>query len=373
MGNLGAPRPTGGRANILDVAARAGVSPATVSRSLRGLPNVSRETRRKVTQAAHDLSYPASTSETAAAAGRRSVAVIVPFVDRWFFGTVTAAAVTTLHAQGYDAVLYHLGGADVRDEFFERMPLARRVAGILTLAMPLTEEHTLALRALDLPLVSVGSAIPGSASVGIDDRGAAAGAVNHLLHLGHRRIGFISGDADHPGFAFVSSAERRLGWEESLQAAGVRVDHELVVSARQGVHGGAAAMAQLLTRPRLPTAVFAEYDELALGAIWAIRRAGLDVPGDISVIGVDDHEMAAMLDLTTVAQDPVSQGRAAAQLLLQVLESDREPASRSILLPTRLLLRGTTAPPRVSHDERMPHDGSGAPADGRAEEPVGRA
>jgi LacI family repressor for deo operon, udp, cdd, tsx, nupC, and nupG len=346
--NLAAPQPAGGRTNILDVAARAGVSPATVSRSLRGLPNVSPETRRRVVQAAHDLSYPTAAPEAAGAEGprRRSVAVMVPFIDRWFFGTVTAAAVTALHQQGYDAVLYHLGRADVRDRFFERMPLARRVAGVLTLSMPLTEEHTLSLRALDLPLVSVGSAIPGSASVGIDDVSAARGAVNHLLHLGHRRIGLIAGKADDPGFAFVSSARRRLGWRQSLEAAGVPVDEDLLVSAPHGVHGGAAAMARLLTRQRLPTAVLAEYDELAIGAVWAIRQAGLDVPGDISVIGIDDHEMAAVLDLTTVAQDAAAQGRAATQLLLQRLESGSDDGDLSpVVLPTRLLLRGTTAPP----------------------------
>lgn len=318
---------------------------------------MSPETRRKVVQAAHDLSYPASAAETAGAEGsRRSIAVIVPFIDRWFFGTVTAAAVSALHLQGYDAVLYHLGRADIRDQFFERMPLARRVAGILTLSMPLTEEHTLSLRALDLPLVSVGSTIPGSASVGVDDVGAARGAVNHLLHLGHRRIGLIAAEADDPGFAFVSSAQRRLGWTDALDTAGVPVDDNLIASGPHGVDGGAAAMARLLTRPILPTAVFTEYDELAIGAIWTIRRAGLDVPGDVSVIGMDDHEMAAMLGLTTVAQDPAAQGQAAARLLMHILESESgTPDLQPVVLPTRLLLRGSTAPPPPVSAERPSH------------------
>lgn len=329
----------------MDVARRAGVSPATVSRSLRGLTNVAPGTREKVVQAAHDLAYQDAAEAGAVPGSRRSVAVIVPFIDRWFFGTVTAAAVTTLHAQGYDAVLYHLGRSDVRDTFFARMPLARRVAGILTLCMPLTEEHTLALRALDLPLVSVGSAIPGSGSVGVDDVDAASGAVHHLLHLGHRQIGLIGGEADDPGFAFVSSARRRLGWTRALDAAGVPADERLVAGGPHGVDGGAAAMARLLTGPVLPTAIFAEYDELAIGAIWTIQRAGLSVPGDISVIGMDDHEMAAVLDLSTVAQDPVAQGQTAARLLLQDLEPDGEAATApSVVLPTRLVLRGSTGP-----------------------------
>ena len=106
-------------------------------------------------------------------------------------------------------------------------------------------------------------------------------------------------------------------------------------------------MAQLLSGSVLPTAVFAEYDELALGALWALRRAGLQVPERMSVMGIDDHELAQVLDLTTVAQDAHEQGAVAAQLLLQALEtpSDHEPDA-DIVLPTHLVLRASSAPPR---------------------------
>lgn len=346
------PKVTAGRANITDVAARAGVSPATVSRSLRGLTNVSPDTRDRVLEAARDLSYysPATAGDLAPAG--RSVAVIVPFINRWFFSTVTAGAATLLREHGYDVLLYHLGSASARDDFFQRMPLARRVAGILTLSMPLSEEHTLALRALDIPLVSVGSAIAGSPSVGIDDVGAARGAVNHLIHLRHERIGLLAGEPDDARFAFVSSSERRLGAERALEAAGLALDPDLVAAAPHGIEGGAAAMARLLAGRVLPTAVFAEYDELAIGALWTLRRAGLRVPQDISVIGIDDHEMAAVLDLTTVAQSASEQGTTAARLLMHVLESGTEdPPAQPVLLPSRLLLRGSTAP-RLPHPER---------------------
>jgi DNA-binding LacI/PurR family transcriptional regulator len=110
-------------------------------------------------------------------------------------------------------------------------------------------------------------------------------------------------------------------------------------------------MAELLSRPVLPTAVFAEYDELAIGALWALRRSGLAVPGDVSVIGVDDHEMAAMLDLTTVGQSVPEQGEVAAQLLLGLLDGMHADGATNddapVMLPTRLVLRGTTAPPAV--------------------------
>ena len=340
-------RTPGARVNILHVAERAGVSPATVSRSLRGLTKVSPGTRQRVLDAARELSYVGSPSATdgLAAGSRRSVAVIVPFISRWFFSTVTSAAVDFLLVRGFDVILYHLGSADIRDRFFETMPVDPRVEGILTVSMPLTEEHTLALRALGLPMVSVGTEIPGSPWVGIDEAAAARSAVNHLLHLKHERIGMIVGSDSDERFDFVSSVGRRRGYEEALRAAGVTVDERLVAAGPHGLDGGAAAMADLLSRPVMPTAVFAEYDELAIGALWALRRSGLDVPGDVSIVGVDDHEMARMLDLTTVAQSVTTQGEVAAELLLQIVQGDVAAGTEPVLLPTNLVLRGTTTPP----------------------------
>ncbi|MEO7058678.1 MAG: substrate-binding domain-containing protein, partial [Lapillicoccus sp.] len=132
-------------------------------------------------------------------------------------------------------------------------------------------------------------------------------------------------------------------------AAGLEPDAALEVFGRYGIDGGATAMARLLSGAELPTAVFAEYDELAIGALWSLRRAGLAVPHDVSVVGVDDHEMAKVLDLTTVGQDAASQGALAATLLVHTLNThgelpEEQPAD--VVLPTELILRGTTAPPR---------------------------
>ncbi|MFT4224806.1 substrate-binding domain-containing protein [Micropruina sp.] len=113
-----------------------------------------------------------------------------------------------------------------------------------------------------------------------------------------------------------------------------------------GIDGGASAMTELLTRPDLPTAVFTEFDELAVGALWALRRAGLRVPQDVSVVGIDNAEMAEFVDLTTVAQDVGAQGRAAARMLRQLLgDEPGTPAAETVLHPARLLLQGKTCPP----------------------------
>lgn len=336
------------RVSLQDVAQRAGVSVATASRSLRGLAKVSPETRHRVITAARELSYTAAlpAAPEFAPGPRKAVAIIVPFITRWYFSTVTAAAVDHLRQQGYDALLYHLGSADARDDFFARMPLVGRVDGVLVLSAPLDEEHTLALRALDLPFVTVGTTLAGVPSVAIDAAAAARQAVNHLLHLRHRRIGLILGEADDPRFEFASSADRRRGYEDALTAAGLALDHSLIATGAHGTDGGAQAMAALLSRPTLPTAVLTEYDELAFGALRTLRRAGLRIPDDISVVSIDDHEMAALFDLTTVAQDVAGQGRIAAELLLREVDAaDSDPEPPHVLLPTRLVVRHTTAPP----------------------------
>jgi LacI family transcriptional regulator, repressor for deo operon, udp, cdd, tsx, nupC, and nupG len=331
--------------SILDVAALAGVSPSTVSRSLRGLPNVSAPTRQRVLEAARELSYVVSPGASGLASGQtRAIGVVVPFVTRWFFANAVAGACDVLAEAGYDVLLYHLGSADARDRFFDRMPLARRVDAVVTLTVPLTEDHTLGLRALGMPLVTVGAHMPGVTCVRIDDVAAAQSAVNHLIHQGHESIAMLTSLSDDPGLGFSSSRDRRKGYRLAMTTAGLEPRDDLIVGGTHGIEGGAEAMAQLLSGDALPSAIFAEYDELAIGALRTLRRAGIPVPAQLSIVGLDDHEMASVVDLTTVAQQVRDLGAVAARLLLDTLAGRlHEPAD--VLLPTRLLVRGSTGPP----------------------------
>ena len=342
------------RASILDVAALAGVSASTVSRSLRGHSSISAATRQRVMEAAQQLSYSASPQASGLASGRTlTIGVVVPFVTRWFFVNVVAGAYDVLHEAGYDVLLYHLGTGQARDRFFERMPLSRRVDAVLTLTVPLTEEHTLALRALDMPLVTVGAALPGVSSVRIDDVGAMRTAVHHLLHQGHQDIVMITGVEDEADFGFTSSRCRREGYQHAMATAGLADRIDFASADTYGIEGGAAAMSALMDRPTLPTAVVAEYDELAIGAIRTLRRASIAVPGRMSVVGVDGHEMASVVDLTTVAQPVQEQGAVAARLLLDTL-ADPATGPTEVVLPTRLVVRGSTGTPwsRPSSSDR---------------------
>lgn len=341
MAQTGATRTPVG---ILDVARRAGVSPSTVSRSLRGSARVSAATRDRVLQAATELAYVPSPAASRLASGRTfAVGVIVPFATRWFFTEVLTGIELPLRAAGYDLLLYNIGEPTARAQFFDAMPLRRRVDAVLTVASSFTEREQAALAALGVPVAVVGGHVSGFPRVGIDDRAGAATAVRHLLLLGHRDVAMISG---HLGDAIgrATTSARRAGFETALAEAGIPNAAERVVAEPWGVNGGIRAMEQLLGRRRLPTAVFAESDEMALGALRTLRLAGLDVPGRISVVGFDDHEMAAASDLTTIAQPVHRQGELAARLLLEVLAGG-SPEGGDVLLPTRLVVRSSTGPP----------------------------
>jgi len=170
--------------------------------------------------------------------------------------------------------------------------------------------------------------------------------VHHLLHQGHEQIAMIAGIEDDREFGFLSSAARRLGYRQALRAAGLEPRPELSVAGAFGIEGGARAMAELMAGPTLPTAVVAEYDELAIGALRTLRQASVAVPGRVSVVGLDDHEMASVVDLTTVAQPVRELGARAARLLLELLDGTLAGDVDQVM-PTRLVVRGTTAAPIV--------------------------
>jgi DNA-binding LacI/PurR family transcriptional regulator len=327
-------------ASIEDVAKRAGVSIATVSRSLRGLPDVATATRDRVLAAAQELDYVASPFAARLASGRSStLGVVVPFVNRWFFSEVLGSVESVLSNANYDLLLHNLGDSAGRSRFFSALPVRKRVDAVLVVSLALTDEEVAALQTLELPVGVLGVKHPGMFSVRIDDVAAATTAVNHLLSLGHCRIGLIGGDTDDP-MRFTPPHHRGTGYRQALMAAGIEPDPALSVLGYFTVQGGEAAMRQLLEHPQPPTAVFAESDEMAYGAIMAIRRRGLRVPDDIAVIGFDDHATAELMDLTTIRQPVGQQGAVLAQELLDSLSGAVDPSD--LVLDTELVVRGST-------------------------------
>jgi LacI family repressor for deo operon, udp, cdd, tsx, nupC, and nupG len=333
--------------SILDVARRAGVSASTVSRSLRGAHNVSEVTRHRVLQAAQELAYVPSPAASRLVTGlTRTIGVLVPFASRWFFSEVVSGAESALRVGGYDMLLYNIGDRASRRHFFESLPLRRRVDAVLTVASSFNEAEQAALTGLGLPLTMIGGRATGFHRVGIDEESSAATAVRHLVRLGHREVAMITGDPDDP-VGRATTRARRAGFRRALREAGIEEHEQQIVSEPWGISGGVRAMEHLLSRARLPTAVFAESDEMAFGALQTLRRSGLAVPRHVSVIGFDDHEMASAADLTTIAQPVYRQGEFAARMLVDVL-AGQNSAATDIVLPTRLVVRGSTGP--VSED-----------------------
>jgi DNA-binding LacI/PurR family transcriptional regulator len=334
---------------IDDVARLAGVSTATVSRALRGLPTVSEATRIRVLDAAARLGYSASPSASRLAGGRTgTVAVVVPWITRWFFATVVQAAEEAFFRAAYDLLLYNLGGREqARHRLLHTAALHKRVDAVMLVATPLLAPDFAAVTGLAIPGVTVssGTSVPGWPSIRIDDVAAARTATEHLLALGHRRIAHISG-SDTDELAFSAHIDRRSGYRDALLAAGLRPDPELDVEAPFTVAGGVRATELLLERDDPPTAIFAACDEMAMGAMACLREAGLSVPRDISVIGVDDHDLAGAVGLSTVAQPAAEQGRLAAETLLRLLAGEPAAPSDRTTLSTRLIVRSSTGPPR---------------------------
>ncbi|MET0303620.1 MAG: LacI family DNA-binding transcriptional regulator [Microbacteriaceae bacterium] len=332
-------------AGIDDVARLAGVSTATVSRALSGRGPVSPATRQRVEAAAESIGYVVSASASSLASGRmRNVGVLVPFVDRWFFSTVLRGISEALMRRGYDLTLYSLtADRDERRDVFETFLKRRRIDGVVAISIELGDEEISRLAELDLPVIAIGEPNPRLTTLTVDEIAVARLATEHLIALGHRSIAHI-GASPAPDTDPRVAAHRRRGFEQALADAGIPADPALFEPADFTIEGGFRAAERLLDRGgALPTAIFAASDEMAVGALLAARDRGIRVPDDLSIVGVDGHDLSGFFRLTTVEQFPRQQGERAAEAILEVIEDPRSPHERADL-PFELVVRDSTAP-----------------------------
>lgn len=333
---------------IDDVARRAGVSTATVSRALSGNGHVSPATKLKVKAAALELGYVVSSNASGVASGRmKNIGVVVPYLNRWFFSSVVEGAQRALLHHGYDLTLYNLtGGGEERRSVFEHFLLRQRVDAVIAISLELTVNEVARLHALGKPLVGVGGPIRGVRTLTVDDGAVARLATAHLLALGHTRIAHIGGNQDYD-LDFHLPTNRRGGYQAALADAGLPAAPELFQPADFTVRGGYQAAKQLLGRAHdRPTAIFAASDEMAIGSILAARDLGLAVPRDVSVIGIDDHDLADFFGLSTIAQFPQGQGAQAVEILMDQLHpGQQDQAALDTAMPFELIVRSSTARP----------------------------
>ena len=338
------------RVSLRDVAAAAGVSVGTASYALNGNPIVRAATRERVIAAARQLDYVPDRNATRLRRGR-SECIAIGYTSRSheiangaFYGLVVRGITEGLEDNGYTMRFVRLD--DEPAVTSPRSGQRRHLNGLDIDGLLVLNWQDPALmhrmRGLGVPLVAVDAsgAYPDVPSVDSDDRGGVASAIDYLVRLGHRRIAFLNGTLDYP-----FEREALAGYLEACERHGLLVEPRLLRTTDFSVAGGRAAMTQVLVGGA-PTAVFAVDDESAAGAIQAIHDAGLRVPDDISVVGMDDVPLAAALRpaLTTVRIDTEELGRQAAAMLLRIIA---EPPGHPphMVLPTRLVVRDSAAPP----------------------------
>jgi LacI family transcriptional regulator len=333
-------------ATLRDVAAAAGVHPATASRALNAETRalVNEGTAQRVLEAAIELGYrPNSIARGLKTSRSYTIGVVVPDLRNPLFPPIARGIEDRLEPAGYTSLLANTDNDPERERLSFDALHARQVDGYITATA--RREHLLLqeLAATGRPLVLVNRATDDTSltSVVPDDRDGMRQAVEHLASLGHRRIAHLTGP-----FTLSTGVHRHEGFVQAMDRVGLPVDEELVVAGtRFLVEEGARMCRELLGRGTEFTAVAAGNDLLALGCIDALRTAGLDCPRDISVVGFNDMDWSDRFSppLTTVGVPHHALGMAAADLLLERLADPRAPV-RHVVLPVELVVRGSSAP-----------------------------
>lgn len=326
---------------IRDVAAEAGVSVATVSRALRGLPSVSPATRVRVEEAAARLEYvPDPYAARLASTRAHTILVAVPVPGQWYYAQVVTGIEGVLSDAGYDLQLHVVGDDAQRQHFIEDiLPGSRRIDGVILVDIPITAAEAAELNRREVRIVTVGQHIDGLVAVTIDNRRAAREATERLIGGGHRRIALLGG-MPHGRTELTIPGVREIGYRDALEAHGLEVDESLIMNGNFSIDGGDDATRQLLGRDDRPTAIFALSDEMAVGALRAAREAGVSVPEDLCILGFDGHDFAAAIGLSTVEQPVIEFGEVATQALLDAVNGHPWPEDR--ILDHHVVLRGTT-------------------------------
>jgi len=330
-------------AKIRDVAARAGVGVATVSRVLNGRAHVSDETRARVLEAMQALDYqPSSVARNLSFRRTMVIGVVVPFLTSPSAVERVRGIVAALSPSEYDLALFDVESEDRRRRAFDIFARPDRTDGLLVVSLIPDAAAVARLDRGRIPCVLVDGAHPHLPHVVSDDVRGGELATRHLLQLGHRAIALI-GDKPPDPYRLSGSRDRTTGYLRALGEFEVPHRDEYLREGTQSRDVAQTIATELLQLPDRPTAIFACSDDQALGVLAAASDLGLRVPEDLSVVGFDDVEIASYVGLTTVRQPLFESGRVGAELLLEALAGDGDVESRALDL--ELMVRRTTGPP----------------------------
>lgn len=339
-------------ASIYDVASKAGVSISTVSRTFMRPELVSAKTLAKVRAAADELNYSITRAATTMKTGQsfRIALLVSDALSTWFNAHVLDGIDTVLHPAGYDTAVYRVTSIAERDEFFASLPIKKNADAVITASFGLDAKESERIASIGIPVIGLNPASSEglTAAVGIDEHQAAALIARHLISLGHTHITYIRTNSQSS--LSYSALQRYDAFEQACanaNDAGEPVDLKVITLPDEAGRID-QCMAMILATKPLPTAIACQEDNIALQLLFRMRRYGLDVPQDISLIGFDDSTYAEDAELTTVHQDPFELGQIAARKALERV-GGRAPQSEMAFetAPTRLVLRSSTAAPRA--------------------------
>ena len=329
---------------IKDVARLAGVSITTVSHVINETRYVSDELRGRVLAAMQELNYRPNVLARSLRRGEtRTIGLVVPDNSNPFFAEVARIVEDVGFEKGYSVILCNSDGSLEKEAAYISVLIAKQVDGVIFIAAGSKHEHLHELTAQGIPVVVADRDIPQSLAdvVLVDNEKGGYEATRYLLSLGHRRIACIAGPSD-----LTPSADRVRGYRRAQEEAGISIEEGWIVPGDFRYQGGEAATARLLRLGEPPSAIFACNDVMAIGALRTLQNAGLQVPGDVSIIGFDDIPLASAMSpaLTTVAQPTAELSTLAARCLISRIQNDRddEPRQRSVL-ETRLVVRDSCA------------------------------
>ena len=331
---------------IYDISKLTGFSPPTVSKALNGTGAISAKTRKRIIAVADEMGYEPNITARALRTRRSSLIGVLndifyrpyDFISP-FFSAIMSGFQESVHAENYDLLLIS-SVAQVGQEMGRGK--YRHIDGILILAMGTEEKALTQFRSYNIPCVSSNNTFPGVSTVVSDNRGGARTAVQHLVDLGHREIAYLAGPVTKVSLA---ARERRQGYRDILARKNIRANPDLEVSSDTWhVGGGYRACAELLSRKVRFSALFTASNYLAIGAMRYMAERGIQIPGDVSVIGFEDGdglEEYITPSLSTMKQDAVQIGRTAAAMLLQKMKG--LSTEKTIRIPTRLVHRESSA------------------------------
>jgi len=329
-----------------DVAQKAGVSVATVSRVLNGSDKVVEETRERVMFACKELDYTLHLAAQRLRLGKtNTICVLLPFLTLPSIVERLRGVQEALLDSNYDLIPFSVGSPEMKDSRLYDLSKRSRTDGLLIISMPINDQQAERLYNNDMPVVLIDSENPEFSRVNVNDEEGGRLATQHLIDLGHRKIGFISSHLKNP-LQFSSTLNRYYGYCQALETFGIPIDPRYQVEGDHGRKEAEEMALDLLRQADPPTAIFASSDTKAIGVLDAARALNIKVPKQLSVIGYDDIRDAQYLNLTTIQQPLFQAGLVGCETLLQIIDQDpAEPAE--IIMPVDLIVRGTTSPPDI--------------------------